>query len=110
MSFKDRENSILEFLQQNREATIDELCARLFVSAPTMRRDLKALADSGKIIRTSGGAVFNSIQWEGTPQELREIIRNTSTAALADCATRMGETAARRYTWQRISELYAGLF
>ena len=72
MSFKDRENSILEFLQQNREATIDELCARLFVSAPTMRRDLKALADSGKIIRTPGGAVFNSIQWEGTPQELRE--------------------------------------
>ena len=72
MSFKDRENIILDYLRQNREASIDELCARLFVSAPTMRRDLKALADSGKIIRTTGGAVFNSTQWEGTPQELRE--------------------------------------
>lgn len=45
-----------------------------------------------------------------TPQELRDIIRNTSTAALADCASRMGETARCRYTWKRISELYAGLF
>ena len=72
MSLKDRESVILEYLRQNREATIDELCARLFVSAPTMRRDLKVLADRGKIIRTPGGAIFNSVQWEGTPQERRE--------------------------------------
>lgn len=72
MSFKDREKIILEYLNQNREATIDELCASLFVSAPTIRRDLKALSDSGKIIRTHGGACLNSIPWEGTPQEQRE--------------------------------------
>ena len=72
MSFKDRESSILEYLSQNREATIDELCARFFVSAPTIRRDLKALSDSGKIIRTHGGAFLNNLPWESTPQELRE--------------------------------------
>lgn len=72
MSFKDREKTILEYLRQNHEAKIDELCAKLFVSAPTMRRDLKALAASGKVIRTSGGAIINSIGWEGTPQSLRE--------------------------------------
>ena len=72
MSFKDREKVILEFLNKNREATIDELCAKLFVSAPTIRRDLKALSESGKIIRTHGGALLNSIPWEGTPQEQRE--------------------------------------
>ena len=72
MSFKDRENKILEYLSQNREATIDELCARLFVSAPTIRRDLKALSESGKIIRTHGGAFLNNLPWESTPQELRE--------------------------------------
>ena len=72
MSFKDREKIILEFLNKNREATIDELCATLFVSAPTIRRDLKALSESGKIIRTHGGALLNSIPWEGTPQEQRE--------------------------------------
>lgn len=72
MSFKDRENSILEYLSQNRETTIDELCAKLFVSAPTVRRDLKALAEAGKIIRTHGGAFLNNLPWESTPQELRE--------------------------------------
>ncbi len=72
MSFKDREKIILEYLSQNREATIEELCAKLFVSGPTIRRDLKVLADDGKIIRTHGGAFLNNLPWESTPQELRE--------------------------------------
>lgn len=72
MSFKDRENGILDYLGQSREASIDELCAKFFVSAPTIRRDLKALADSGKIVRTHGGAFLNTPPWESTPQELRE--------------------------------------
>ena len=45
-----------------------------------------------------------------TPQELREVIKNTSQEELLSCAEKMGEVAKRRYTWQRISELYAGLF
>lgn len=72
MSFKDRESKILDYLSQNREATIEELCTKLFVSGPTIRRDLKVLADSGKIIRTHGGAFLNNLPWESTPQELRE--------------------------------------
>ena len=72
MSFKDREESILEYLSKNRNATVDELCAHLFVSAPTIRRDLKSLAESGKIIRTYSGALLNCQPWESTPQELRE--------------------------------------
>ena len=72
MSFKDRENRILELLNQNREVTIEELCAKLFVSAPTIRRDLKSLAETGKIIRTHGGAYLTGLPWESTPQELRE--------------------------------------
>ena len=72
MSFKDRESKILELLSQNREITIEELCAKLFVSAPTIRRDLKSLAESGKIIRTHGGAYLTGLPWESTPQELRE--------------------------------------
>lgn len=72
MSFKDRKNAILEYLNQNREATIDELCTVFFVSGPTIRRDLKVLADEGKIIRTHGGAFSNGLPWESTPQELRE--------------------------------------
>lgn len=72
MSLKDRENGILEYLRQTREASIDELCDRFFVSVATMRRDLTALAESGKIIRTHGGAFLSSTPGESIPQELRE--------------------------------------
>lgn len=72
MALKDREKKILEYLSQNREATIEELCALLFVSAPTVRRDLSSLSKSGRIIRTHGGAIFNTVNTEGTPQEKRE--------------------------------------
>jgi len=72
MPLKDRESSILEYLSQNREASVEELCAKLFVSEPTIRRDLKALAEAGKIIRTHGGAFLNSFPGESIPQELRE--------------------------------------
>ena len=72
MSFKDRENKILEYLSQNREASVEELCAKFFVSVPTIRRDLKTLAEQGKIIRTHGGAFLSSFPGESVPQELRE--------------------------------------
>ena len=72
MSFKDRENKILEYLSQNREASVEDLCTKFFVSVPTMRRDLKALSEAGKIIRTHGGAFLNSFPGESIPQELRE--------------------------------------
>lgn len=72
MSLKDRENGILEYLSQNREVSVNELCEKFFVSVATMRRDLKALAEEGKIIRTHGGAFLNSFPGESVPQELRE--------------------------------------
>ena len=72
MSFKDRENGILEYLRQHREASVDELCEIFFVSIATIRRDLKALAENGKIIRTHGGAFLSSSPGESIPQELRE--------------------------------------
>ena len=72
MALKDREKSILEYLSDNREASVDELCAKFFVSAPTIRRDLTALAGEGKIIRTHGGAFLNRFPGQSVPQELRE--------------------------------------
>lgn len=72
MSFKDRKDKILEYLSQNREVSVDDLCTKFFVSVPTIRRDLKALAEAGKIIRTHGGAFLSSFPGESIPQELRE--------------------------------------
>ena len=72
MSFKDRENAILEYLREHKSASISELCRELFVSEPTMRRDLATLNESGKIIRTYGGASYRSELCENLPQAFRE--------------------------------------
>ena len=72
MSFKEREFSILEYLRERKEASVSELCSALFVSEPTMRRDLAALNASGKIIRTYGGAAYRSEPGENIPQDYRE--------------------------------------
>lgn len=72
MSLKDREALILEYLREKKEATVEELCRALFVSQPTMRRDLAALNSAGQIIRTHGGAAHRSEPGENLPQEYRE--------------------------------------
>lgn len=72
MSFKEREYSILEYLRENKEATVSELCRALFVSEPTMRRDLATLNEQGRIVRTYGGAAYRSEPGENLPQMFRE--------------------------------------
>ena len=56
MALKERERAILTFLQEKGEGTVEELCRHLFVSEPTVRRDLAALNEKGLLIRTHGGA------------------------------------------------------
>lgn len=72
MAFKEREIAILEYLREHKESSIDELCETLFVSEPTMRRDLAKLNKAGKIIRTHGGAVYRGDLGENLPLSMRE--------------------------------------
>lgn len=72
MAHNEREHLILEYLQKNGEATVEELCRATFVSEPTMRRDLAALNSAGKILRTHGGAVHKHMLGENLPQSYRE--------------------------------------
>ncbi len=72
MSLKEREAGILRYLREHGKAEISELCRALFVSAPTMRRDLASLHAAGKITRTHGGATLHRDPWENLPQADRE--------------------------------------
>ena len=72
MSIKDREIVLLEYLCKKKSATVRELCDALFVSEPTMRRDLSALNTAGKIIRTHGGAIYRNEPGENLPLAYRE--------------------------------------
>lgn len=54
-----QEKELLEFLQTNQYASIDDLSKTLFVSPSTVRRKLDSLQKKGLITRTHGGAKIN---------------------------------------------------
>lgn len=56
MPFYEREERILNALLEKESMSIRELSAQLYVSQPTLRRDLIKLEQMGKIVRTHGGA------------------------------------------------------
>ncbi len=58
MNQKSRQDRIAEWIARQGECSIDELAERLGVSGMTVRRDLQALAERGKVIRTHGGATM----------------------------------------------------
>lgn len=51
-----RREQILQSLQEHGECTVESLAHQFGVSDMTIRRDLQALADAGKVLRTHGGA------------------------------------------------------
>ncbi len=58
MSQITRHERICEMLGDRGECSVEELAGVLAVSGMTIRRDLQALADAGKVIRTHGGAAM----------------------------------------------------
>jgi len=54
---EERQQLILEMVQDNRQATVSELSGRFGVSDVTIRRDLRELAAQGVLRRAHGGAV-----------------------------------------------------
>lgn len=62
----ERRNRIIEILQTSRSTSVKDLCNLLEASEATIRRDLTALEDEGKLERTHGGAM------QGSPSRLEE--------------------------------------
>jgi DeoR/GlpR family transcriptional regulator of sugar metabolism len=58
-NLEERTRGILEYLRSaQREWKVEELAARLGVSAITIRRDLEAMAQQGQVLRTHGGCLY----------------------------------------------------
>ena len=60
MFAEERKIGIVEYIKQNKKATVPELCSTFDVSSATIRNDLRELEQSGLIIRTHGGAIVKS--------------------------------------------------
>lgn len=56
---ENQEKEILEMLQSQQYASIDEIANKLFISPSTVRRKLNNLQQKGLITRTHGGAQLN---------------------------------------------------
>lgn len=68
----ERRHQILELLNQNHYMSVEDLAAALYVSLPTIRRDLTSLEKEGSIKRMHGGASFNSPKTYPSPYVLRK--------------------------------------
>ena len=72
MLIGERQRRIIEELKQNPEIGVKALAAKLYVSEPTIRRDLTALHNRGIITKMYGGAMLNlSTAFSETPFSLR---------------------------------------
>ena len=84
MPFYEREEKIMNALLERDQLSIRELSSKLFVSVPTLRRDLIKLEQMGKVIRTHGGAqLVKKSADEKIPIVLREQERSDAKAQIA---------------------------
>ncbi len=56
---KERQRAILELLIERKKATVKELAAALYISEPSIRRDLARLEQQQLIKRVHGGAILD---------------------------------------------------
>ena len=74
MRFCERHEKILEILNERSSASVKFLADKLFVSLPTIRRDLNYLEKQNRLRRTFGGAILNNNNVSEIPFELRDSV------------------------------------
>ena len=90
MPFYDREERILAALLEKESMSAQELSAKLYVSLPTIRRDLIKLEQKGKIVRTHGGAqLLTQAADQKIPFYLRQQEQNDAKSQMAQKAVEL---------------------
>ncbi len=82
----ERQEEILEILNKNKSATVEELANELFVSGATIRRDLRAMEKQGLIKRSHGGAMPFKSSAEESAFAIREQENTTAKRTIANLA------------------------
>lgn len=70
----ERQKEILNLLRTKDSLTVQSLCAKLYASPATVRRDLAQMEREGLIIRVRGGAALRDTRSRDTPFLLRSSI------------------------------------
>ena len=85
----ERQEEILDILNRNKSATVEELASELFVSGATIRRDLRAMEKQGLIIRSHGGAMPFKSSAEESAFALREQENTSAKRTIANLAVKL---------------------
>ncbi len=72
MFYSERHDKIIKMLKEKNHMSVHLLAAELYVSEPTVRRDLAYLEEAGLIRRTFGGAMISDNRTSEVPLVLRE--------------------------------------
>ena len=82
----ERHTEILNLLEKNKSISVSKLSKILYVSEPTIRRDLTFLEQQGQVLRTHGGVVLRRTAEGEIPLILREDQNNISKKIIAQKA------------------------
>ena len=82
---KDREKQILEIMLNRKKVSVKELASALFISEPSIRRDLKSLEEQKLVQRTHGGAVIDetALSKHNIPFMIREYEESNAKTLIA---------------------------
>ena len=88
---EERKLLIRAYIEQNRKATVVELCGRFGVSSATIRNDLRDLESAGFLVRTHGGAMVKSSTSLEPDVSQHAIVDPGSRRRIAEAALRLIE-------------------
>ncbi len=86
MLIEERQQKILEQVESKGSATVEELVKLLYVSAPTVRRDLTAMEKKGLIQKVYGGAIPLQAANREIPLTIREQSQRSAKDHIAEMA------------------------
>lgn len=88
----ERQAEIARFVEDRGRARVTELADEYGVSTVTIRKDLDTLAESGRIIRTHGGAIAPRVRGQDLAHDVRDRMQRTEKAAIGElAATRVAD-------------------
>jgi DeoR/GlpR family transcriptional regulator of sugar metabolism len=86
MSKNEREQKILELLEEHRFISVDELSSRLYISPSSIRRDLISMQTRGLVVRNYGGVMLCESRATAAPLSLRMETHKTEKKQIARLA------------------------
>jgi DeoR family transcriptional regulator of aga operon len=123
---EERRRLIVELVEQQGRATVEELAERFKTSPVTIRADLEALARNAAIVRSHGGALPAPAHAVDTPLSIKETRRHAQKRRIGQAAAKLvrdGETiildsgsttieiarALRQRKWSELTVITNGL-